>query len=112
MMYDGAIRHMEAARAAIDLHDLKTQNEHLQKAQKTVVDLMSCLDLNGGGEIAGNLLSLYTYVLNELVEANVQCKIAPVERSIRIFNDLRESWVKFEHAMKEAREADDQRLAS
>jgi flagellar protein FliS len=112
MMYDSAIRHMEAGRTAMQLNDLKSQNEHLQKAQKNVVDLISCLDLNDGGEIAKNLHSLYIYVLNELVEANVQNKLAPLDRSIIVFNDLRDSWAKFELAIKHARQADDERLAS
>ena len=112
MMYDSAIRHMEAGRTAMQIQDLKAQHEHLQKAQKSVVDLISCLDLNGGGEMAKNLHSLYIYVLNELVEANMSGRTDPVNRSIMVFTDLRESWIQFELAIKHAKDGEDERLAS
>ena len=93
MLYDGAIRFMEAGKYGIEHEDLELQNKNLQKAQKIVMELMSCLDMEKGGEISKNLLALYTYVLNELVEANVGDKIEPIDRCIKILCDLRESWV-------------------
>jgi flagellar protein FliS len=93
MLYDGAIRFMEAGKYGIEHQDLELQNKNLQKAQKIVLELMSCLDMEKGGEISTNLLALYTYVLNELVEANVGDKTEPVDRCIKILCDLRESWV-------------------
>jgi flagellar secretion chaperone FliS len=93
MLYDGAIRFMEAGKYGIEQNDLEIQNKNLQKAQKIILELMSCLDMDKGGEIATNLLALYTYVLNELVEANVGDKVEPVDRCIKILCDLRESWV-------------------
>jgi flagellar protein FliS len=93
MLYDGATRFMEAGKYGIEHEDLELQNKNLQKAQKIVMELMSCLDMEKGGEISKNLLALYTYVLNELVEANVGDKIEPIDRCIKILCDLRESWV-------------------
>lgn len=98
MLYDGALKHMEAGKHAIETRDLKNQNEQLQKAQKIVMELMSCLDMKQGGEIAKNLLALYTYILNQLVTANIEDKIEPVNRSMQILSDLRESWVQIEQA--------------
>ncbi len=96
MLYDGAIRFMEAGKYGIDQQDLEIQNKNLQKAQKIIMELMSCLDMEKGGEIANNLLALYTYVLNELVEANIGDKVEPIDRCIKILCDLRESWVEVE----------------
>lgn len=110
MLYDGALKYMEAGKRAIAEHDLAKQNGELQKAQRVVMELMSCLDLKNGGDIANNLLALYTYVLNQLVEANVEDKVEPIERSISIFSELRESWSKIEQSMREQTEPE--RLAS
>jgi flagellar protein FliS len=92
MLYDGALRYMEGGRHAIAHGDLNKQNEQLQKAQKIVMELMSCLDMEQGGEVARNLLSLYTYVLNELVKANLEDSADRIDRCMKVFRDLRESW--------------------
>lgn len=92
MLYDGAIRFMETGKKAIAARDLELQNRSLQKAQKIVMELMSCLDMQQGGEVAKNLLSLYSYVLNELVMANMSGDVPSIDRSIRVLGDLRESW--------------------
>lgn len=96
MMYDGALKFMEAGKHAIAHHDLSRQNDQLQRAQKVVLELMACLDQEEGGEVAVNLLRLYTYVVNELVKANCEDNAEAVDRCIKIFSDLREGWVTIE----------------
>lgn len=109
MLYDGALKFMEAGKHSVLQKDLPKQNQYLQKAQRIVMELMSCLDMNQGGDIAKNLLALYTYVLNELVQANIHDDIVPIDRSIKILSDLRESWVQIDRMHKEP---DVERLAS
>ncbi len=101
MLYDGGLRFMEAGRHAIIAKDLTKQNDYIQRAQKIVMELMSCLDIENGKEIAKNLLSLYSYVLNELVLANMNDDVAPIDRAIRVMSDLRESWSQLETTLKE-----------
>ena len=55
-----------------------------------------------GGEVSKNLFALYGYVLNELVAANVEDKPEPIERSIRVLSDLRESWAEIDKATRPA----------
>jgi flagellar protein FliS len=98
MLYDGALRFMEAGKHAMQQGELAKQNHSLQRAQKIVTELMSCLDMKQGGEIAKNLLALYTYVLNQLVMANIEDNPEPVERSIRVMSELRESWAEIAKA--------------
>jgi flagellar protein FliS len=100
MLYDGALRFMEAGKHAMAAKDLDKQNSSLQKAQKIVMELMACLDMQGGGEVATNLLALYSYVLNELVEANLKDKPDGIERGIRVFSELRESWAAIDQTLK------------
>ncbi len=98
MLYDGALRFMEAGKHAMRKGDLEKQNQSLQRAQKIVRELTSCLDVKEGGEIGKNLFSLYVYVNNELVRANVEDSAEPIDRCIRILSDLRESWVQLERS--------------
>ncbi len=83
---------MEGGRHAIAHNDLGMQNDQLQRAQKIVMELMSCLDMEKGGEVAKNLLSIYTYVLNELVKANLEDSADRVDRCMKVMRDLRNSW--------------------
>lgn len=92
MLYDGALRFMEAGKHAVVNKNLEKQNYYIQKAQRIVTELMATLDMQQGGEVAKNLFALYGYVLNELVTANIEDQPEPIERAIRVFSELRESW--------------------
>lgn len=101
MLYDGAIHSMELAKAAIASGDLFTQNAQLQKAQRIVAELTSCLDMKEGGEIAQNLFGLYGYVYNCLVEANLGDDASKIDASLTVMTNLRESWSEIERNQRE-----------
>ena len=96
MLYDGALRFMEAGKAAIKSKDYESQNKNLLRAQKIVLHLMGTLDVEKGGQIATNLLSLYSYVVERLVKANMEDRVEPVDEAIRTFSELRKSWSQLE----------------
>lgn len=100
MLYDGALKHMEAGRKAMAHGDRDKQNANLQKAQKIIMELMSCLDMKEGGEIAKNLLSLYSYVLNELVVGNMADDSEAIDRCMKVLGDLRESWRQIQDSLQ------------
>ncbi|HTQ09050.1 MAG TPA: flagellar export chaperone FliS [Fimbriimonadaceae bacterium] len=100
MLYDGALKFMEAGKHAMLAKDLEKQNQNLQRAQKIVLELMSCLDMQHGADIAKNLLALYSYTLQQLVESNVKDDPEGIDRSIRVFSELRESWVEIGKTVK------------
>lgn len=99
MLYDGALRYMETGKHAMRNGDLQKQNGELQKAQRVVTELMSCLDMDQGGEVAQNLLALYSYILNCLVQANIEDKPDLIDQSISILSELRESWTALEASL-------------
>jgi flagellar secretion chaperone FliS len=99
MLYDGALKYLDAAMAQ---GERDKQNSNLQKAQKIVMELMACLDMKGGGEIAKNLLSLYSYVLNELVMANLNDDPDAIDRSKVVLTNLRESWRQIQESLRPA----------
>lgn len=109
MLYDGALRFMEAGKKAIADRDLEKQNESLQRAQKIIFELMSCLDLNSGGEVAKNLMALYSYAIDQLVAANLADDVAGIDRAMQVFTDLREGWSQLESSRANGQE---ERLAA
>ncbi|MCX7924751.1 MAG: flagellar export chaperone FliS [Fimbriimonadales bacterium] len=92
MLYDGAIRFINEALYAMRQRDYETQNARLQRAQKILAELISSLDFDKGGEIAENLFRLYTYMYNQLVEANLQDSPERLEHVVDLLSDLREAW--------------------
>ena len=111
MLYDGALRFMEAGKHAMSAKERSKQNDYLQRAQKIVMELMSCLDMDQGADVAKNLLSLYSYVLNELVVGNMSDSSAHIDRAIKVMSDLRESWSELHAATAPTMEAAQPRAA-
>lgn len=102
MLYDGALRFMEAGRHAMLSRNVYAQNDNITKAQKVISELLSTLDLEKGGKVGENLFSLYTYVYNRLVDANLEDKPELVAECIVIMSDLRESWVEIERKTRQS----------
>ena len=92
MLYDGALRFIEGGRLAMRAKDLVRQNESLQRAQRIVAELMGSLDRTQGGEIADNLATLYDFVLDRLVQANLRDEERLLDDAARPLRDLREAW--------------------
>lgn len=76
--------------------DLERQNECCIRAQDIITELMSCLDLQQGGEIATNLLSLYSFAFDRIVQANLEDDVNYLDQAMRVLTDLRESWAELE----------------
>jgi flagellar protein FliS len=83
---------MSLKRAIIALADKKYDvvNENIKKAQTIVSTLNKCLDMQY--EIAGQLRSLYLYMLRRLIEANVKKDKIILEEISGMFSDLRDVW--------------------
>ncbi len=96
MLYDGAIRFMENGRFAMEGGDLHRQNDQIQRAQKIIFELMATLNMEKGGEISRNLMSLYTFIIEQLLNANVEDRTEPIDQALKIVRELREGWVEIE----------------
>ncbi len=94
MLYDGAIRFSKAAIEDIKNKKLEGAHRNIVRAEDIVTELLLSLDYDKGGDIAKKLASIYVYVNEQLLEANITKKIDPLELVIRLMTDLRESWVK------------------
>lgn len=92
MLYDGAIRFINTAIDAMQNRQYDQQNYYLQRAQKILAELISSLDFTRGGEIAENLFRLYTYMYNQLVEANLQDSVERAQHVVNLLAELREAW--------------------
>ena len=98
MLYNGALRFMTEGRDAIERKDYEEANNSLQKAQNIITEFR--VTLNMEYEIAHQLLPLYNYVYDRLVEANMRSDVKPLDEAKNIITELRDAWAQ---AMKKAR---------
>lgn len=93
MLYDGAIRFLREARAAMESGDRVGRLEKTSRAVAILTELSSTLDFEKGGEIAENLDGLYWYMIRELTSANGREGTEALTVSEDILMDLRDGWV-------------------
>ncbi len=91
MLYDGAIRFVKAGIDGIATKNVEMANNNLCKAQAIVHELVS--SLNFDYPISNELVRVYEYMLNRLIEANVKKSVEPAEEVLEYLNDLREAWL-------------------
>ena len=98
MLYNGCLRFIEDGIIAIKDKNFEDANTALQKAQRIISEFR--VTLNMDYEISHQLLPLYNYVYDRLVEGNIRSKTEPVEEARGIMTELRDAWV---GAMRKAR---------
>ena len=92
MLYDGAIRFLKEAAAEISKNNITAKIHFVEKVEKIIEYLQSCLDRENGGEIAENLHRLYEYMLVRLTEANFYNDVARLEEIAKLIGTIREGW--------------------
>ncbi len=92
MLYRGAVRFTDAAVSALEARELEAAHTNLVRTQAIISELLESLDDERGGEIARNLSALYTYIDQQLVEANVRKSPEPARAALGLLRELLEAW--------------------
>ena len=96
MLYDGAIRFLEQAKAGFQLEDPvefnTTINNNILRAQDIIRELGFSLNVEQGGELAIQLRRLYDYFDRILLEANLRKDPKGVTEVIHRITELRDAW--------------------
>jgi flagellar protein FliS len=98
MLYNGCIKFIDDGMEALGKKDYESANNFLQRAQRIISEFR--LTLNFEYEIANQLLPLYNYIYDRLVEGNIKSDMAQLEEAKGIVTELRNAWVQ---AMKNYR---------
>jgi flagellar secretion chaperone FliS len=99
MLYDGCLRFLRRAEAAAEAGDRPRLTDGVSRATAIIMELNATLDMERGGEIAGNLRSLYFFLHRHLIDASREGSGAKVRQAITLVADLREA---FAEAAKKA----------
>lgn len=92
-LYEGALRFIRAARSHQEAGHIAGRASSIAKALAIVNELQHSLNLEQGGEIARNLDSLYFFVTDRLLEANLRGSTASLDVASGILSTLNEAWV-------------------
>ncbi len=72
--------------------DIEAINNHIIKAQEIITELRAALDMDIGGEIAANLLSIYSYFNQQLLTANLKKDYKPLLDVSSMMQELYDVW--------------------
>lgn len=92
MLYKGCIKQLKLGRIAIEEKNYEMANTHLQKAQEIIVELINGLDFQYS--LANQLMSLYDFILNGIIRANMSKDAGAIEPLIDMLSSLRDAWIK------------------
>jgi flagellar protein FliS len=93
MLYDGAIRFLTQAHQALEAKNFQQSHHFILKAEDVITELMACLKMDVGGDIAFNLYRLYEYMNWRLIQANIKRDAGMVLEVQNRLRELREAWV-------------------
>ncbi|MFW5962092.1 MAG: flagellar export chaperone FliS [bacterium] len=94
MLYEGAIKHISIAQKAIEEKKTEITHSHILKAQAIIAELMSSLNMEAGKEVAQNLFSLYEYMYEQLIQANIKKDKEKLIKIQKMLSELLETWKK------------------
>ena len=99
MLYNGCLKFIKEGVEALEERNYEASNISLQKAQNIISEFR--VTLNMEYEISHQLMPLYNYAYDRLVEGNVKSDPAIIQEATDIITELRDAWAQ---AMKTARE--------
>ena len=98
MLYNGAIKFINESIEATKRKEYEKANTSCIKAQNIISEFRLTLKMEY--EISKNLLALYNYAYDRLVEGNMNEDITKLEEAKDILSELRDAWAQAMKAVK------------
>jgi flagellar protein FliS len=92
MLYDKAIASLREAIAAVEASDIQSRWRSNNRAVEIISHMWSTLDVDRGGEIAGNLNRLFPFMINRLTDVDLHNDATPAREVIKLLEPLRDAW--------------------
>jgi len=92
MLLGGVVKKIAMASGATERGDVAGKGLHISAAIRIIDSLRAALDHKRGGELAGNLEQLYTYMEKRLAEANRHSDLGILAEVTGLLNTIREGW--------------------
>jgi flagellar protein FliS len=92
MLYEGAIRFTKQARIAIVEKKIAEKGKFISKATAILSELMATLDFKAGGKLAADLENLYIFMIDKLIEGNINNNVECLDNVENILQTLYVAW--------------------
>jgi flagellar protein FliS len=93
MLYDGLLESISQARGAVREGQIEAKSRAVTRALSIVDEGLKSALSPEGGELSGNLSSLYGYVTMRLLQGHARNDEAALAECARLIQPLREAWV-------------------
>ncbi|WP_374017802.1 flagellar export chaperone FliS [Paenibacillus thiaminolyticus] len=92
MLYSGAIKYLKQTNSALEAEDYSSAHEYNLKVQDILFELISSLNEREGGEMASNLKQLYLYMIDQLVQSNINKSVEPLGEIYGMLESIKDAW--------------------
>jgi flagellar protein FliS len=92
MLYEAAIKHLKKASECCQTKDLAGKGVAVGKAHDIINELSNTLDFTVGGEIAKHLERLYAFMIEQIVQGNLNNDPAKFDAARKLLENLLEGW--------------------
>ncbi|BAQ10210.1 flagellar protein flis [Bacillus sp. OxB-1] len=90
MLYNGCLKFIAQAKKALEDGNIEEKNKSVQKAQAIVTELMLTLDTSM--PISENMMVLYEFVNNRLLDGNIKNDSKLFDEAGDIITEFRDTW--------------------
>ena len=92
LLFDALMESLSLARLALESGDQEVKARHLSKAVRLIDEgLKASLD-EAGGEVTGNLRTVYSYSVRCLTEANLKNDVDKIGEVIGLIEPIADAW--------------------
>lgn len=90
MLYDGCVKQLKLAKIHHESNALDKTGDCISKAQDIILELVRSLNMNI--PMSNDLLALYEFMINELVQANLRKDMDRLDPVIEMMGSLSDGW--------------------
>ena len=92
MLYEGAIRFVKLAQSNLEKGNIAEKGKYISKATAILSELMATLDFKAGGKLAADLENLYVFMIDKLIEGNINNDREPLTAVEDLLKTLYTAW--------------------
>ncbi len=92
MLYEGAIRFVKHAEVAMLERKIAEKGKQISKATAIISELMATLDFKVGGQLAVDLENLYMFMIDKLIEGNINNDVECLRTVEGLLRTLYAAW--------------------
>lgn len=100
MLYEGAIKFINVAVMAIEKKDIMKAHDNIMKAQRIIEEFRATLNFKY--PVAKDFDTVYEYILNRLIQANMKKDKEILEECLVHLRGMRDTWKEVMKATKNA----------